>query len=102
MAIRRPIVDEPTRGVHEEALERARAGAARKDCPLRPAVLEVGGIDMVKMARGLSNRSGLSVVETIGLDTIQSDAIRQLPHNIAREYGVLALYVDDAGELVVG
>jgi general secretion pathway protein E len=102
MAIRRAIVDEPQRGVHEEALGRARAVAARKDIPLRQAVLEVEGIDMVKMARALSNLSGLPVVETIDLDAIQSDTIRQLPHNIARENGVLPLFVDDAGELVVG
>ena len=79
MAIRRAAIDEPQRGVHEDALGRARAVAARKDIPLRQAVLEVEGIDMLKMARALSHLSGLPVVETIDLEAIQSDAIRQLP-----------------------
>ena len=102
MAIRRAAIDEPQRGTHEDALVRARGVAARKDIPLRQAVLEVEGIDHVKMARSLSNLSGLPVLETIELDAIQASAIRQLPHNIARENGVLPLYLDDAGELVVG
>jgi hypothetical protein len=53
MAIRRAAIEESQRGAHEDALVRARAVAARKDIPLRQAVLEVEGIDHVKMARSL-------------------------------------------------
>jgi general secretion pathway protein E len=104
MAIRRVGIDESLReqGVHDEALARARTVAARKEIPLRQAVLEVEGVDTLKMARAWSRLSGLPVMETIDVAAIQSDAIRQLPHNIARENGVLPLYVDTNGELVVG
>ncbi|MEQ1501489.1 MAG: type II secretion system ATPase GspE [Myxococcota bacterium] len=104
MAIRRVGIDESLRdlGVHEDALARAKAVAARKEIPMRQAVLEVEGVDTVKMAHAWSSLSGLPVLETIDVDAIQSESIRQLPHNIARENGVLPLYLDPAGELVVG
>jgi general secretion pathway protein E len=104
MAIRRVGIDESLReqGVHDEAVARARTVAARKEIPLRQAVLEVEGVDTLKMARAWSALSGLPVMETVDVATIQSDVIRQLPRNIARENGVLPLYVDSTGELLVG
>lgn len=104
MAIRRVEIDTSLQdlGVHADALTRAKAIAARKEIPLRQALLEVEGIDTTMMARAWSNLSGLPVVDRIDLDAIQIDTIRLLPHSIARENGVLPLYVDASGELVVG
>ncbi len=104
MAIRRVAIADSLReqGVRDDLLVRARAVAARKEIALHQAVLEIEGFDSVAMARALSHLSGLPVLETIDTTAIDSDHIRALPHTIARENGLLPLYVDDAGELVIG
>jgi len=102
MAIRRAeIVEVP--GVHQDAMNRARAVSARKEIPLRQAVLEVEGVDHVALARSLSRLSGLPVVDTLDPTLVAPpEYIRQLPHLISRENAVLPLYLDSQGEVVVG
>ncbi|MEQ1569380.1 MAG: type II secretion system ATPase GspE, partial [Myxococcota bacterium] len=89
-------------GVHDDAMARARTTAARKEIPLREAMLEVEALDPLKIAHAMSRLSGLAVVETIDVAAIQTETIRLLPHAIARDNGVLPLYIDANGELVVG
>lgn len=103
MAIRRVAIAEKLTelGVHQESLAKARALAAKKEIPLRQAIVEVKGVDTVKMAEAMGALSGLPVLPTIDVASILPETIRRLPHGIARENGILPLYVT-GGELVVG
>ncbi|MCB9685860.1 MAG: type II secretion system ATPase GspE [Alphaproteobacteria bacterium] len=104
MAIRRAALDDSLQqqGIQADAVARARATAAKKDIGLRQALLETEGVDDKAIARAWSNLSGLPVLEQITVDNIVPEHIRALPHHISRENGILPLYVDDAGEMVVG
>jgi len=104
MAVRRVAIDDTLReqGVRDDQLARMRSIASRKQIPLRQAMLEVEGLDAAVVARAFSRLSGLPVLEAIDTTAIDPETTRALPNHIARENGVLPLYVDDAGELVVG
>jgi len=103
MAIRRiAIADKLTElGVHAESLAKARALAAKKEIPLRQAIVDVKGVDTVKMAHAMSHLSGLPVLEVVDVEQITPETVRKLPHHIARDNGILPLYIT-GGELVVG
>ncbi|MFT4625047.1 MAG: general secretion pathway protein E [Myxococcota bacterium] len=103
MAVRRIAMDESLRqlGVSPEAFNKARALAAKQDMPLREAVKKVEGVSPIAVARALSELSGLPVLESIDIEAIEEELVRPLPLMIAREAGILPLYVVD-GELVVG
>ncbi len=103
MAIRRVAIAEKLAelGVHEDSLAKARALASKKEIPLRQAVVEVKGVDMVAMAKAMSALSGLPVVTEVDVGAILPETIRKLPNHIARENGILPLYLAN-GELVVG
>jgi general secretion pathway protein E len=88
-------------GVHQDTLAKVRAVAEKKEIPLRQALIEVKGVDTLAMARALSALSGLPVVEHVDVLSVLPETIRRLPNNIARDNGILPLYVAD-GELVVG
>ncbi|MEZ4236789.1 MAG: ATPase, T2SS/T4P/T4SS family [Myxococcota bacterium] len=104
MAIRRIDIDDSLReqGVQEDAISRAKSVSSRKEIPLRQAVLEVEGVGTEQVARAWSRLSGLPVVDKIDVEAVDVEMIRLLPHQIARENGVLPLFIDDQGELVVG
>jgi general secretion pathway protein E len=104
MAVRRVAIDDTLReqGVRDDQLARMRSVASRKQIPLRQAMLEVEGLDATVVARAFSRLSGLPVLETVDTGAIDPETTRALPNHIARENGVLPLYVDDQGELVVG
>jgi general secretion pathway protein E len=103
MAIRRVSIGEKLAeyGVHEDSLAKARALAVKKEIPLRQAVVELKGVDTVAMARAMSALSGLPVVAEVDVASILPETIRRLPNHIARENGILPLYLTN-GELVVG
>ena len=103
MAIRRVAIAEKLTelGVHEESLKKARALAAKKEIPMRQAIVEVKGVDTTKMAHAMGHLSGLPVLEEIDVASITPETVRKLPHHIARENGILPLYVT-GGELIVG
>jgi len=103
MAIRRVAIAEKLAelGVHEDSLAKARALASKKEIPLRQAIVEVKGVDTVAMAQAMSALSGLPVVTQVDVGAILPETIRKLPNHIARENGILPLYLAN-GELVVG
>jgi general secretion pathway protein E len=104
MAIRRSGLEDSlaAQGILGDAVSKARATAIKREIPLRQALLETEGINDVLMAKAYSNLSGLPVVDSIELATIQVEHIRALPHAISRENGILPLYVDESNQLVVG
>ncbi len=103
MGVRRVAIADTLRekGVHDDALSKARAVADKREIPLRQAILDVKGVDAKAMAEAMSRLSGLPVLDAIDGDAIEGATIRALPHHIARDRGVLPLYMT-GNELVVG
>ena len=103
MGVRRVELSQSLRelGVDDRALAQVRAYADRHDVPLRQAILKVEGVQPRAVAHALSRLSGLPVLDRIDGDAIEPELVRPLPLNLARERGILPLWVTD-GELVVG
>src|SRR5688500_11737794 len=103
MGVRRVELAQSLRelGVDDAVLEKVRVYADRYDVPLRHAATKVEGVQPRAIAAALSRLSGLPVMEVIDHDAIEPELIRPLPLNLAREYGVLPLYVS-GDELIVG
>jgi general secretion pathway protein E len=104
MGIRRPPLEDSltAQGFAADTVAKARALSVKKEIPLRQAFLEADGSSEVAVARAYSHLSGLPAVESIDVAQILVEHIRVLPHNIARENGVLPLYVDATNHVVVG
>jgi general secretion pathway protein E len=102
MGVRRVAVEDSLiqLGVGGEALEEARTYAERHDVPLRAAALKVKSIQPDQVAQALSRLSGLPVLQSVDIDAVEPEIIRPFPLQMARERGILPLYVVD-GELVV-
>ena len=58
-------------------------------------------VDATALAHALADLSGLEVVESFDVNKVEVDLIRPVPLTLAREHGLLPLYVDDRGDLVV-
>ncbi|MFK7927669.1 MAG: type II secretion system ATPase GspE [Myxococcota bacterium] len=58
-------------------------------------------LDHTALAFALSDLSGLPVVEEFDVERVEPQSIRPVPLNMAREHGILPLYTDDDGRLVV-
>ena len=103
MGVRRVPIEETLQelGVENTELEAARAIAKRRGIPVRDAAVDVDGVDHLAVARALSNLSGLPVLESVDQEAIPPELIYKLPITVAREQGVLPLYMSD-GQLVVG
>ncbi|MBA2320834.1 MAG: type II secretion system ATPase GspE [Deltaproteobacteria bacterium] len=103
MSVRRVEVGESLRqlGVDERTLTTARQMSEKQQIPLRESVRRVEGLDPKVLARALSQLSGLPVLETVDGAAVEPELVRTFPITIAREMGILPLYVTD-GELVVG
>jgi general secretion pathway protein E len=103
MGIRRTAIDETLRslGRDGQVLEEVQQNAQRLNVPLRDALTRMEGVDTHAVARALSHLSGLPVLEVVDVDLVQPELIRPLPMGLARDRGVLPLYVAD-GQLVVG
>ncbi|MCA9566252.1 MAG: type II secretion system ATPase GspE [Myxococcales bacterium] len=103
MAVRRGGLDELLKeaGVADAAIQAVHSMAEKQSIPLQKAATRVADAPAAAVARALSRLSGLPVLETVDVEVIDVDMIRRLPLSIARENGILPLYL--AGdELVVG
>jgi general secretion pathway protein E len=102
MGVRRAPLDETLRrhGVAPDALAAAQAAAAKQGISLRQAVLRTEGVDHAAVAQALSQLSGLPVLGEFDVEQLDPALIRRLPLGLARDQGILPLYVTH-GELVV-
>ena len=103
MAVRRVGFEETLTklGVSGEALGRARVLAERQGVPIRTTAVKTLGVDSKAAAKAMSDLCGLPVLESIDIDLVDSDPVGQFPLSIARDKGILPLWI--AGdELVVG
>lgn len=64
------------------------------------AVQRTDGVDPLSVAQSLSQLSGLPVLESFDPELLDPELIRPLPMGMAREMGVLPLYLSE-GELIV-
>jgi general secretion pathway protein E len=103
MGIRRAAIGDTLRTLGDDgrALENARHAAARKGVTLFESMSSDANVDSAAVARALAHLSGLPLVETVDVTLIGPELVRPLPLGIARERGILPLYVAD-GQLVVG
>ena len=62
--------------------------------------MKVDGLAPIQVAQALSALSGLPVLQAVDIDAVEPEIIRPFPLALAREHGVLPLYIVD-GELVV-
>ncbi len=103
MGVRRGGLDQLLKenGLDEGALAQVQAVAQKQSIPLPEAARKVKGIDAKAVAKALSRLSGLAVVENVDSDAVELEMIRKLPLSVAREAGILPLYLAE-DELVVG
>jgi general secretion pathway protein E len=103
MGVRRSAIEETHRQLGPEArlLEAAQATATKQNVSLRESVMRTEGSDPLAIAKALSHLSGLPMMQSVDIGLIDIALIRPLPMNIARDRGLLPLYVAE-GQLVVG
>jgi general secretion pathway protein E len=103
MGVRRDPLDVTLRrhGLDVEVLASARSAAEKQGIPVREALSRVEGVDARALANALSDLSGLPVVEEIPDEYLQPEYVHDLPLTLAREVGVLPMYLAD-GQVVVG
>jgi general secretion pathway protein E len=103
MAIRRPVLESglASAGASGDALERARQVAEKQGIPLQRAAVRTPGVDRKAAARLLASMTGLPLVTELAGDQCDAELVRKLPLALAREKGVLPLYLSGE-ELVVG
>jgi general secretion pathway protein E len=68
---------------------------------VRDAWLEHREVDARALARLLSELSGLPLVDKVDIELIDPELIRPIPLALAREHGLLPLYLDDRGDVPV-
>jgi general secretion pathway protein E len=106
MAIRRPVLESGlsasgASGASGDAFERARQVAEKQGIPLQRAAVRTPGVDRKAAARLLASMTGLPLVTELAGDQCDAELVRKLPLALAREKGVLPLYLSGE-DLVVG
>jgi len=98
MAVRRTALAETLErgGVSAVALAAARVLADKQGISLRRAVLRADDIDAAAVVKALSGLSGLPVLASFDLDLLDPELIGELPLSLARDKGILPLYVTEA------
>ena len=103
MGIRRGGLDEFLKeaGLDETAIAAVQETADKQSITMGEAATQTDSVDPAAVAQALSRLSGLPVLATVDAEIIESEMIRKLPLSLARDNGILPLYL--AGdELVIG
>jgi general secretion pathway protein E len=102
MAIRRVAFEDSLKdlGITADAIGRARAVASKQNLSVRKAVALADDIDDKTAIQALAKMCSLPVLDEIDPETIDPELVRTLPLTLARDRGVLPLYVSE-GQLVV-
>ena len=97
MAIRREPLDQllARMGVPQAALLEARAQADKAGVDFAEGVSRSDSIDGGFLARSLAQTTGLPMLEKIDLEEVDISLIRRLPLGLAREQGVLPLWIKE-------
>ena len=103
MAIRRePIGDILLRnGVGRAVVEQARLQAEKAGIDLIEGLGRSEGIDSKVLARSLGAQTGMRVLDKVDLDRVDPELIRAVPLGLARETGILPMWLEDDGAVLV-
>ncbi len=88
-------------GVTAEQIARALDLARKSDGRLGDALVAQGVIDEMQLARALSRQLGLPLMESIPVDDIDLDLVRDLPISFAKGHGILPVRRGDGGAVDV-
>jgi general secretion pathway protein E len=88
-------------GLTEADLHAVQVLAEKQDVSLAVAAAESPHVNPAVVAKALSRLTGLPILTKINVDLIEPEYVRPLPLLLAREYGILPLYLSE-GQLVVG
>ncbi len=99
MAIRREPIESilVRQGVAPGVIDAARAQAEKAGLDLVEGLARASTIDGKAIARGLAQQTGLPMLESIEIDRLDPSLVRGLPLGLARESGVLPLWLDEEG-----
>ena len=102
MGIQRHNVSETLQklGLQGVGVQRAYDVASTQKISLREAVGQVDQVDCLSLAKVVSAHSGLPMVESLDVETINPDLIRPIPLGMAKKFGVLPLR-NEGGQVVV-
>lgn len=103
MGVRRGGMEELLKdaGLEDSAIAAIQTAATKQSISLQSAAIKSSAADPKVVAQALSRLSGLPVLENVDGEVIDIDMIRRLPISIARDNGILPLYLSGE-ELVVG
>ena len=102
MGIQRHSVSETLQqlGLQGQGVQRAYDMASSQNISLRKAVEQIDKVDCLSLAKVVSAHSGLPLLETVDVESINPELIRPIPLGMARKFGVLPLHNED-GQVVV-
>ena len=97
MGIRRPALDEllVRRGADAGRVSDARVSAERSGQDLTDTLARAEGVDGKLVTRSLSEITGLHYLESVDIDALDPALIQKVPLGLAREQGVLPLWIRD-------
>src|SRR5688572_7997323 len=97
MGIRRQPLEQIliARGLAPEQVAEVQAQADKTNGDFMEGAARADGIDGEMLARAIAESTGLPYLPSVDLDQISEDLIRPLPLGLAREQGVLPLWIRD-------
>lgn len=103
MGIRRVSFEESLlkSGLQEADLRTVEGLARKQEMSIVDAAVECQDASPSVVAKALSQLTGLPILFEINVNLIEPEYVRPLPLLLAREYGILPLYITE-GQLVVG
>ncbi len=103
MSIRRESIDSilVRQGVSSATIESARVAADKAGVDLIEGLVRAQSVDGKLIARSLAQQTGLPMLESIDIDRMDPALVRGLPLGLARESGVLPLWLDEDGSVLI-
>ena len=97
MGIRREALDAVLvrKGANPERIAEARVAADKAGMDLAEGLSRSEAVDTRTLVRSLAEITGLGMMESVDIEAVDSELVRQLPMGLAREQGVLPLWDRD-------
>jgi len=82
-------------GVPPTVIAAAQEQAQRGDADLVDGLAAMPGVDRTALSRAIADQHGLEYLETIDLERVDVDLVRRISLGLARDQGVLPLWIED-------